>query len=90
MRDAFYLMFEMNIDGPFRKFDAEEIGDIFSYHAPTEEQRAIYEFINRVFIDAATELAKVMPDGPGKTAAIRALADARMKCNAAVSLQGKF
>lgn len=33
----------------------QQIEDIFSYHPPTEEQRAIYEQINKAFVDCADE-----------------------------------
>lgn len=76
--------------GVYRTFDQPEIEQIFSYHPPNEKQRETYELINLAFIKCAEEVAALMPDGPGKTAAIRKLADARMACNAAVALGGKF
>lgn len=75
---------------PYRTFDKAEIEDIFSYHPPTPEQRATYELINAAFIGCAQVIAAHMPEGPGRTAAIRALANARMQANAAVALEGKF
>jgi hypothetical protein len=75
---------------PYRAFDEKEIVEIFSYHPPTPDQRMTYERINAAFIDLAIEIAPFLPDGPGKTAAIRKLADARMAANAAVALGGKF
>ncbi len=74
----------------YRKFDQEEIEQIFSYHPPNEKQRETYEQINLAFIKCAEEVAALMPDGPSKTAAIRKMADARMACNASVALEGKF
>lgn len=74
----------------YRKFDEEEIRDIFTYHPPTHNQAATYGLINDAFTECALKIAPLMPDGPGKTAAIRALASARMAANAAVALQGKF
>lgn len=75
---------------PYRKFDETEIADIFTYHAPTPEQRETYEQINAAFVECAKKVASLMPDGPGRTVAIRALSDARMKCNASIALEGKF
>lgn len=75
---------------PYREFNQQEIVDVFSYHAPTPEQVEIYERINQAFRRCALEIAPVLPDGPGKTVAIRKLADARMAANAAVALGGKF
>lgn len=71
-------------------YDAAEIRDIFSYHAPSDEQRAVYEQINAAFIECALKIAPLLPPGPGKTVAIRTLAWARMEANASVALQGKF
>lgn len=74
----------------YRTFDEKEITEIFSYHPPTEAQRETYEEINTAFIECAKSIAPLLPDGPGKTVAIRKLADARMAANAAVALEGKF
>jgi hypothetical protein len=74
----------------YRKFDNKEIEDIFSYHPPAEHQREIYERINAAFIECAKKVVPLILDGPGKTVAIRKLADARMAANAAVALEGKF
>lgn len=75
---------------PYRTFNAEEIAEIFTYHAPTVTQQKIYQQINQAFVRCASEVATLLPDGPGKTVAIRKLADARMACNAAVALEGRF
>lgn len=74
----------------YRAFDVAAIRDIFSYHAPTEEQRETYERINAAFIQLALEVEPLMPDGPGKTAAMRSLSSARMACNASIALEGRF
>jgi hypothetical protein len=74
----------------FRKFDDREIEEIFSYHPPNEQQRETYEQINQAYIQCAKTIAPLLPDGPGKTAAIRKLADARMASNASVALGGSF
>lgn len=74
----------------FRNFDDEAIGEIFTYHMPTPGQREVYEQINAAFQQCAKTATKLLPDGPGKTVAIRKLSDARMAANAAVALEGKF
>lgn len=81
---------EQSAKQPYRTFDEAEIREIFSYHAPTPEQRETYEQINAAFIECALEVSTLLPDGPGKTVAIRKLADARMAANAAVALEGRF
>jgi hypothetical protein len=68
----------------------EQIREIFSYHPPTPEQREIYEKINAAFIQCAGAIEPLMPEGPGKTVAIRKLAEARMQANASVALEGRF
>jgi hypothetical protein len=74
----------------YRTYDDEEIREIFSYHPPTPEQVAIYEQINNAFIQCALNIAPLLPDGPGKTVAIRKLAETRMAANASVALGGRF
>jgi hypothetical protein len=68
----------------------EQLKDIFTYHAPTEEQRVKYEQINEAFLACARVVNAVTPDGPGKTVAIRKLNEARMAANAAIALEGRF
>lgn len=75
---------------PYRDFTDSEIEDLFGYHPPTPEQREVYDQINAAFIECGKKIAKLLPSGPGKTVAIRGLAEARMKANAAVALEGKF
>ena len=66
------------------------IKDIFTYHPPKPEQIAIYEQINKMFLNIAQQLTLILPEGPGKTTAIRKLAECRMQANATVALEGKF
>lgn len=72
------------------EFYSEDCEFIFNYHAPTPEQAAMYEGINKVFVVMAKDLASFMPAGPGKTVAMRKLAEASMACNAAVAMEGRF
>lgn len=67
-----------------------QLKDIFTYHAPTEEQRGKYERINAAFLECAHVVNEVTPEGLGKTIAIRKLADARMQANASIALEGRF
>ncbi len=68
----------------------EQLKDIFSYHAPTAEQRATYDQINAAFLGCAQLLNAALPEGPGKTVAIRKLSEARMQANHCASLEGRF
>lgn len=72
------------------QFNDDEIEDIFTYHAPTEEQREKYQRINEAYIECAKKIAKEMPSGPGKTVAMRKLSEARMSTNQAVALGGRW
>jgi hypothetical protein len=84
-------MAEKNQTGRYWQFNTEEeIRDIFSYHPLTPEQCETCEKINEAFIQLALTICPLLPDGPGKTVAVRKLADARMSANAAVALDGKF
>jgi len=66
------------------------IEEVFSYHAPTAEQRETYEKINAAFIACAKAVLPLLPIGDGKVAATRKLSDARMQANASVALEGRF
>jgi hypothetical protein len=70
--------------------ETELIEHIFAYHPPSEAQARVYEAINGSFASIAHYLNSVLPEGPGKTVAIRKLAEARMQANAAVALEGRF
>lgn len=75
---------------PIRDFNEEEIDFLFQYHPPTPEQRDVYEQINAAFRTCGKAVSELLPPGPGKTVAMRALSDTRMKCNQAVALNGRF
>jgi len=68
----------------------QEIENIFIYHPPTVDQAETYRRITQEFILLAWNLNELLPDGPGKTVAIRKLSEARMQANATVALEGKF
>ena len=70
--------------------DQELIDHIFTYHPPTPEQHATYDALTALFKYAAHSLNDLLPEGPGKTVAIRKLSEARMSANAAVALKGQF
>ncbi len=68
----------------------DQLKEIFSYHAATNEQAAAYDQINAAFLASAQMLNAVLPEGPGKTVAIRKLSEARMQANHCVALEGRF
>lgn len=63
---------------------------IFTYHAPTAQQVESLAIMGDAFKDLAHVINNTLPDGPGKTVAIRKLAEARMSANSALILEGKF
>lgn len=67
-----------------------ELQDIFTYHAPTIDQVEDYNKINDAYLKCAQIVNSILPEGPGKTVAIRKLSEARMQSNHCLSLGGKF
>jgi hypothetical protein len=74
----------------YPQFDDEKIEFIFTYHAPNKADAETYSKINEAFIELGKKVIPLLPDGPGKTAAVRKLSDSRMACNASVALKGEF
>lgn len=66
----------------------ENIDDVFTYHAPDDQQRVAYEQIR----DGAKALARIIleqtPKCGDQQAALRLLREAVMTANAAVALHG--
>lgn len=66
------------------------LDNMFSYHAPTEEQRASYERIRLAGFGLANVIEANTPAGADQAAAIRKVREAVMTANAAVALGGKL
>lgn len=66
----------------------EEALAYLDYHAPTAETLPKHTAVNQAFQDLVEELWDVLPEGPGKTVAIRAIGNARMECNSAIANGG--
>ena len=71
---------------PSRNPGVDEIlDDLFTYHPPTEEQKALYAEIN----DAAKVFAKVVlmccPSSPDRTSAVQDIRMARMRANSSIA-----
>lgn len=62
--------------------------DYLDYHAPTEETLIKHQAVNAGFKELMVKLWGMLPDGPGKTVAIRAIGRARMECNSAIATGG--
>lgn len=68
----------------------EQLQDIFTYHAATIDQVELYNAVNDAFLACAKTINKVLPEGAGKTVAIRKLSEARMQANHSIALEGRF
>jgi hypothetical protein len=62
--------------------------DYLDYHAPTEETLPKHRAVNAGFKELMVKIYGILPDGPGKTVAIRAIGRARMECNSAIATGG--
>jgi hypothetical protein len=68
---------------------AEWIEDVFTYHAPDEEQRGKYERLRAAAKEFAKVLAEETPLCADQFAAMRLLRETVMTANAAIALKGK-
>jgi len=72
---------------PSNKVTADNLNDVFSYHAPKGDQPARYEKLRaaaKVFAQAVLECA---PDCADRSAALRHVREAVMVANAAIALE---
>lgn len=60
-----------------------------NYHAPNDDTRPRHDTVNRSFQLLIELLWPAIPDGPGKTVALRAIGRARMECNSAIANGGQ-
>ena len=61
----------------------------FKYKAPDEATRPKYGAVTRAFVAIVEEIYDLIPEGPGKTLALRELSKARMAVNSAIANQGQ-
>lgn len=59
------------------------------YHAPNADTLPRHGAVNIAFQKLWTEVASALPDGPGKTVALRAVGRARMECNSCIANGGQ-
>lgn len=67
----------------------DEAVEHFRYKAPNDETRVKHEKVTDAFVDVVVALYDLTPDGPGKTVALRKLAEARMAFNSAIANKGQ-
>lgn len=61
----------------------------FKYKAPNEETRPKFALVTDWFVGMVEAIYDVIPDGPGKTLALRKLSEARMAVNSAIANEGQ-
>lgn len=66
----------------------ENVEDVFTYHAPDEQQRAAYAIIRATALQLATAILEATPACADQQAALRKLRESVMTANAAVALKG--
>lgn len=59
------------------------------YHSPDEDAKINHGNVNNNFQVLMGNIWESLPDGPGKTAAIRAIGRARMECNSCIANGGQ-
>ena len=60
-----------------------------NYQPPNEDTKPRHEGVNAAFQELAQKVWPLLPDGPGKTVALRALGRARMECNSTIATGGQ-
>lgn len=66
----------------------DEALDYLNYHSPDSDAQKMHAAVNEGFQTLIKTLWDYLPDGPGKTVAIRAIGAARMQCNSAIANKG--
>ena len=69
------------------KITAEDIEDLFTYHAPKEGQPERYQAIREAAKNLATVIVGNTPTSADQSAAIRHLREAVMTANASIALE---
>ena len=65
------------------------IDDLFTYHAPTDDQIPRYEAINAAARAFAHAIDEHCPPSADRTHAVRLVQQARMTANASIALDGR-
>lgn len=68
----------------------DDLENLFTFHAPTDEQVGNYTTIRAGAMEFARILYAECPAGPDRTAAIRKLREAVMTANAGIATGGGF
>lgn len=73
-----------------RKSLADQIDEMFTYHAPAGDQPTRYGILREAAKSFAHIVVANTPEGPDQTAAIRKLRECVMTANQAIALEGKL
>lgn len=73
--------------GPDLRF-REQALSFLEYHAPDDDAVKCHAAVNEAFQKLLDTLWDYIPEGPGKTVAIRSMNRARMDCNSAIANKG--
>ena len=68
----------------------DQIEKLFTYHAPTDEQKEHYIKIREKGMELARLIHEACPESPDRTTAIRKLRETIMTANAAIATGGGF
>ena len=68
----------------------DQIENLFTYHAPTEEQIQQYAELRAAALSFARVIHNNVPESPDRSAAIRLVREAVMTANAGVATGGGF
>ncbi len=73
---------------PVAEEPKDQIDNLFTYHAPTEEQVGDYQEIRRTAMQLARVIEMRCPQSPDRTVAIRKLRECVMIANASIATGG--
>ena len=76
-------------DGRLDVGSAEYIAEVFTYHAPDEEQRKRYEVLRESARNFARDIAACCPASADRSDAFRKLRECVMTANASIALKGR-
>lgn len=66
----------------------DEAKSFLDYHSPNGDTLPRHEAVNIAFQKLIEQIWESIPEGPGKTVAIRAIGRARMECNSTIANGG--
>lgn len=81
-------MSNVDADGVLVEPPKDAIENLFTYHAPTPEQKVAYVDIRSKAMELARVIHASCPESPDRSAAIRKLRECVMTANAAIATGG--